>query len=208
MEDLADNVFAQRHVELERREKSRWASWGTRKCHRRLKRWEHTYALGARVKGRMKQALTKGKQILQISSSVHVRGDYFCLLLFFFLQIYTPRCGGRSFGYKGGMLTSGEESSAEWRWAQLDADVEQRSEEWLVRSKELQMNPPVTLHPSTPEHKTCFCDHITLTWGFAICLAAPVCLLFMSFSVTSWAKWYKSVKSILFCFRKRAYTWF
>ncbi|XP_029695318.1 KAT8 regulatory NSL complex subunit 1-like protein isoform X4 [Takifugu rubripes] len=80
-EDLADNVFAQRHLELEHREKSRWASWGTRKCHRRPK-----------------------------------------------------RCGDRSFGCRGGTLTSGEESSAEWRWAQLDTDEEQRSEEWLPQS--------------------------------------------------------------------------
>lgn len=45
-EDLADNVFAQRHLELEHREKSRWASWGTRKCHRRPKRWEPAFTLG------------------------------------------------------------------------------------------------------------------------------------------------------------------
>lgn len=161
VEDLADSVFAQRHLELEHREKSRWASWGTRKCRRRPKRWEQAFALGARVKRRMKQALTKEKQIF---SSVHIHVDDLCLFLCFLLQICIPRCGDRSFGYKGGILTSGEESSAEWRWAQLDADEEQHSEEWLVRSKELQMNPPVTLHPSTPEHKTVFCDHTTLTW--------------------------------------------
>lgn len=50
------------------------------------------------------------------------------------------------------MLTSGEESSAECRWAQLDSDEEQRSEEWPVRSKELQMNLPVPLYPFTPEN--------------------------------------------------------
>lgn len=60
------------------------------------------------------------------------------------------------------MLTLGEESSAEWCLAQMDTDEEQRSEEWLVRSKELQMNPPVPLHPFTPENKTCFCEQITL----------------------------------------------
>lgn len=96
----------------------------------------------------MKQALTKAKQlwspeVLQSSSRLQVHGDGLCNFCF-------PRCGDRSFGCRGGMLTSGEESSAEWRWAQLDTDEEQRSEEWLVRSKELQMNPPD--ESSTPPH--------------------------------------------------------
>lgn len=80
------------------------------------------------------------------------------------------------------MLTSGEESSAEWRWDQLDTDEEQHSEEWLVSSQELQMNPPVPLHPFTPETKTCFCDQITFIGfflGAAFCLSPSVCLLFM-----------------------------
>lgn len=96
----------------------------------------------------MKQALTKAKQlwspeVLQSSSRLQVHGDGLCNFCF-------PRCGDRSFGCRGGMLTSGEESSAEWRWAQPDTDEEQRSEEWLVRSKELQMNPPD--ESSTPPH--------------------------------------------------------
>lgn len=101
----------------------------------------------------MKQVQTKEKQlwslkVLQSSSSLQVHRDGLCN--FFFLHICFSRCGDRSFGCRGGMLTSGEESSAEWRWAPLDTDEEQRSEEWLVRLKELQMNPPD--ESSTPLH--------------------------------------------------------
>ncbi len=42
VEDLADEVFAQRHLALEQREKLRWGSWGKRKCCRHPKRWKHT----------------------------------------------------------------------------------------------------------------------------------------------------------------------
>ncbi|XP_071314763.1 KAT8 regulatory NSL complex subunit 1-like protein isoform X2 [Trachinotus anak] len=35
VEDLSDEVFAQRHVALEQREQSRWSSWGKRTCCRR-----------------------------------------------------------------------------------------------------------------------------------------------------------------------------
>ncbi|KAM3607581.1 uncharacterized protein V6R79_010122 [Siganus canaliculatus] len=38
VEDLSDEVFTQRHLALEQREKLRWGSWGTRKCFRRPKR--------------------------------------------------------------------------------------------------------------------------------------------------------------------------
>nr|XP_046260913.1 KAT8 regulatory NSL complex subunit 1-like protein isoform X2 [Scatophagus argus] len=38
VEDLADEVFAQRHLGLEQREKLRWGSWGKRKCCRLSKR--------------------------------------------------------------------------------------------------------------------------------------------------------------------------
>lgn len=42
-EDLADEVFAQRHLALEQREKLHWAPWGRRKCCRRPKRWKDTH---------------------------------------------------------------------------------------------------------------------------------------------------------------------
>ena len=42
VEDLSNEVFAQRHLALEQREKLRWPSWGNRKCCSRPKRYTHT----------------------------------------------------------------------------------------------------------------------------------------------------------------------
>lgn len=106
-------------------------------------------------------------------------------LFIFFICIL--RCGSRSVGHGGGTLTSGEESSAEWRWARLDTDEEQGSEEWPVRSNELQMNPPVPLHPLTPENKTCVCDPMTFMRCLYV-LSPSACLLFTSFSVQPLSK--------------------
>lgn len=82
------------------------------------------------------------------------------------------------------MLTSGEESSAEC----LDTDEEQRSEEWLVRSKALQMKlPPVPLHPVTPENKTCFCDQITFLLFFVVLRSAGLhlCAFYLCYFLLS-----------------------
>ncbi|XP_044073599.1 KAT8 regulatory NSL complex subunit 1-like protein isoform X2 [Siniperca chuatsi] len=81
VEDLIDEVFAQRHLALEQREKFRWPSWGKRKCSGRPK-----------------------------------------------------RSGSRLSGSGGGMCTSGEESSVELSFAQLDSDEQQSSEEWLPQT--------------------------------------------------------------------------
>uniref|UniRef100_A0A3Q1G1M3 KAT8 regulatory NSL complex subunit 1-like protein n=1 Tax=Acanthochromis polyacanthus TaxID=80966 RepID=A0A3Q1G1M3_9TELE len=81
IEDLSDEVFAQRHLALEQREKLRWSSWEKRKCCRR-----------------------------------------------------STRSGSRLLGSGGGISTSGEESSVEWSCAQLDADEQSRSEEWLPKT--------------------------------------------------------------------------
>ncbi|XP_023125926.2 KAT8 regulatory NSL complex subunit 1-like protein isoform X2 [Amphiprion ocellaris] len=81
IEDLSDEVFAQRHLALEQREKLRWSSWEKRKCCRR-----------------------------------------------------STRSGSRLLGSGGGISTSGEESSVEWSCAQLDADEQSRSEEWLPQT--------------------------------------------------------------------------
>lgn len=43
VEDLTNEVFAQRHLALEQREKLRWPSWGNRKCCSRPKRWTRTH---------------------------------------------------------------------------------------------------------------------------------------------------------------------
>ncbi|XP_030614124.1 KAT8 regulatory NSL complex subunit 1-like protein isoform X1 [Archocentrus centrarchus] len=80
-ENLSDEVFAQRHLALERKEKSRWSSWDKRK---------------------------------------HCR--------------HPTRSGSRLLGSRGGMYTSGEESSVEWSCTQLDLDDSLRSEEWLPQT--------------------------------------------------------------------------
>ncbi|XP_041858223.1 KAT8 regulatory NSL complex subunit 1-like protein isoform X2 [Melanotaenia boesemani] len=76
IEALGDEVFAQRHMTLEHKEKLRWSIWEKRKRYRR-----------------------------------------------------PTRSGSRLSGSVGGMCTSGEESSVEWSWAQLDADEQPQSEE-------------------------------------------------------------------------------
>lgn len=42
-EDLSDDVFAQRHLPMEQKEKLRWSSWGKRTCCRRPSRWIHMH---------------------------------------------------------------------------------------------------------------------------------------------------------------------
>lgn len=41
-EELSDEVFAQRHLALEQKEKLRWSSWDKRKHRRRPTRWTLT----------------------------------------------------------------------------------------------------------------------------------------------------------------------
>ncbi|KAM7407624.1 hypothetical protein PAMA_003381 [Pampus argenteus] len=56
VESLADEVFAQRHVALEQREKLRWSSWGKRKCCRRPTR------SGSRLSGSGGGICTSGEE--------------------------------------------------------------------------------------------------------------------------------------------------
>ncbi|XP_040914062.1 KAT8 regulatory NSL complex subunit 1-like protein isoform X2 [Toxotes jaculatrix] len=56
VEDLSDEVFAQRHVALEQREKLRWPSWGRRKCCRRPTR------SGSRLSGSGGGMCTSGEE--------------------------------------------------------------------------------------------------------------------------------------------------
>ncbi|XP_022597065.1 KAT8 regulatory NSL complex subunit 1-like protein [Seriola dumerili] len=56
VEDLSDEVFAQRHVAVEQREKSRWSSWGKRKCCRRPTR------SGSRLSGSGGGICTSGEE--------------------------------------------------------------------------------------------------------------------------------------------------
>ncbi|XP_045909937.1 KAT8 regulatory NSL complex subunit 1-like protein isoform X3 [Micropterus dolomieu] len=104
VEDLIDEVFAQRHLALEQREKLRWPSWGKRKCCRHPKRWKNTHGLTNAV-----------------LKTVAFEYD-------------VTRSGSRLSGSGGGMCTSGEESSVEWSCAQLDTDEQQSSEEWLPQA--------------------------------------------------------------------------
>lgn len=167
-------------------------------------RGESTYSLrghAAETSVNLRKVVIVSLKILRISCSHYLHGECFKFVLICIL-----RCGSRPVGHGGGMLTSGEESSAEWRWDQLDTDEEQRSEEWLVRSEELQMNPQ---WPSTTLHLLLWSDNIYWVFiGAAFCLFSSECLLFMSFSVKPLSKWCKRPKFILFCFRKRGCTWF
>ncbi|TMS06107.1 KAT8 regulatory NSL complex subunit 1-like protein [Larimichthys crocea] len=56
LEDLTDEVFAQRHLALEQREKLRWGSWGKRKCCRRPQR------SGSRLSGSGGVLCTSGEE--------------------------------------------------------------------------------------------------------------------------------------------------
>ncbi|XP_041807140.1 KAT8 regulatory NSL complex subunit 1-like protein isoform X2 [Chelmon rostratus] len=56
VEDLTDEVFAQRHLGLEQREKLRWGSWGKRNCCRRPKR------SGSRLSGSGGGMCTSGEE--------------------------------------------------------------------------------------------------------------------------------------------------
>ncbi|XP_040004846.1 KAT8 regulatory NSL complex subunit 1-like protein isoform X2 [Xiphias gladius] len=56
VEDLSDEVFTQRHVALEQREKLRWSSWGKRKCCRRPTR------SGSRLSGSGGGMCTSGEE--------------------------------------------------------------------------------------------------------------------------------------------------
>ncbi|XP_039455488.1 KAT8 regulatory NSL complex subunit 1-like protein isoform X2 [Oreochromis aureus] len=103
-EDLSDEVFAQRHLALEQKEKLRWSSWDKRKNCRRPTRWTPT-------------------QTHKCSSNEGVSS-----------VMQNLRSGSRLLGSGGGMYTSGEESSVEWSCAQLDLDDSLRSEEWLPQT--------------------------------------------------------------------------
>ncbi|XP_070832606.1 KAT8 regulatory NSL complex subunit 1-like protein isoform X1 [Chaetodon trifascialis] len=56
VEDLTDEIFAQRHAALEQGEKLRWGSWGERNCCRRLKR------SGSRLSGSGGGLCTSGEE--------------------------------------------------------------------------------------------------------------------------------------------------
>lgn len=165
-EDLADNVFAQRHLELEDREKSRWASWGTRKCHRRPKRWSpHSHwAHAAGGTCRMKPALSKEKQLwspgpaelLQTSGSRGWSVSFFSA----FPDVATDRLAAEVDCWH--QERRAQQSGAGLNWILTKSNAprsgwwDQKSFRWIP-------------HPSTPETKSCLCDQIILTWGFRCC---------------------------------------
>lgn len=159
-EDVRDDVFAQRHLALEQKEKLRWSSWERQNCCRHTTRWEHTCTHTNTVWLRKKSSAENswlGSFIWLIKLIKSHSLCFLCLMLMlsawqqsvkkcshgvwwlFFLR----RSASRLSGGGTGICTSGEES-AEWSCGQLDADEQLQSEEWLVRSKALQEKPDVS----------------------------------------------------------------